>query len=48
MCSHLRRGHQYLLTKQWNQGRAIFRKDPQTSIRDGPENTNEIKDNNRE
>jgi hypothetical protein len=45
MCSHLRRGHQYLLTRQWNQGRAIFRKDPQSSASG---NTNETRDNNKE
>jgi hypothetical protein len=36
MCSHLQRGSQYLLTRQWNQGTNV------------PENINETRDNDKE
>jgi hypothetical protein len=45
MCSHLQQGSRYLLTRQWNQGRAICQTGPQSAA---SENTIEIKDDNRE
>jgi hypothetical protein len=45
MCSHLRQGHRYLLTRQWNQGRANCQAGPQSAASG---NTNETRDNNRE
>jgi hypothetical protein len=45
MSSHLRRGHRYLLTRQWNRGRAICQSGTQSAA---PGNTNETRDNNKE